>query len=118
MPDARLCPDCDEPLVFAFMDTAGVGGWKQGVGFNTTPDTFHYLCFPCNKAWKQREDGPLTPDVVGDLAFFSCRQDDCGATLTVLNWSPTPTDIELACGNGHRFRVVKGDGDALTLEAF
>ena len=115
MPASFLCPDCDEQLVFAFMDTAGLGGWKTGDGYNVTPDTFHYLCFPCGKAWKQREDGPLTPDVVGDLAFFSCRHDDCGAALTVTAWSPTPTDITLACANGHRYRIATGDGDALAL---
>ena len=44
--------------------------------------------------------------------------DDCGAQLTVLNWSPTPKEITLACANGHRYRIATGDADALTLEAF
>ena len=110
------CPDCGDPIVFAFYDTAGVGAWKQGDGFNTTPDTAHYLCFPCGKAWKQRLDGPLTPDVLGDLAFFSCREQDCGAPLTVTRESAIPTEVQLACPNGHQFQIARGDGDALTLE--
>lgn len=111
------CPDCDEALVFAFWDTAGVGAWKQGDGFNTTPDTAHYICFPCGKAWKQRLDGPLTPDIVGDLAFFSCREQDCGAAMRVTNESSTPTEVELTCQNGHRFQIVPGPGDGLMLQA-
>ena len=134
------CPDCDEPLVFAFWDTAGVGAWKQGDGFNTTPDTAHYICFPCGKAWKQgdgfnttpdtahyicfpcakawkqRLDGPLTQDIVGDLAFFSCREQDCGAAMSVTKESSTPTEIELTCQNGHRFRIVPGPDDGLMLD--
>ena len=113
---SRNCPDCDEPLVFAFWDTAGVGAWKQGDGFNTTPDTAHYICFPCAKAWKQRMAGPLTPDVVGDLAFFSCREQDCGAGMTVTRDSRTPTEIELTCQNGHLFRVAPGPDDGLVIE--
>jgi len=111
------CPDCDEPLAFTFWDTAGVGAWKQGDGFNTTPDTAHYVCFLCAKAWKQRLDGPLTPDVVGDLAFFSCREQDCGASISVTKESPTPTEIELACQNGHRFKVAPGPDGGLVLES-
>jgi len=111
------CPDCDDPLVFAFMDTAGVGAWKRGDGFNTTPDTYHYICFACAKAWKQRLDGPLTPDVLGDLAFFTCKQPDCGAALTVTRLSSTPTEIELTCSNGHRYGVATSDDNSLTLEA-
>jgi len=111
------CPDCDDPLVFAFMDTAGVGAWKRGDGFNTTPDTYHYICFACAKAWKQRLDGPLTPDVLGDIAFFTCKQPDCGAALTVTRLSSTPTEIELTCSNGHRYGVATSDDNWLTLEA-
>src|SRR5678816_4336673 len=36
------CPDCGDPLAYTFTDTAGVGAWKLGDGFNTTPDTRHY----------------------------------------------------------------------------
>jgi hypothetical protein len=111
------CPDCDEPIVFAFWDTAGVGAWKLGDGFNTTADTAHYVCFLCAKAWKQRLDGPLTPDIVGDLAFFSCREQDCGARVAVTKESPTPTEIELACQNGHRFKVAPGPDGGLVLES-
>ena len=114
MPDAHTCPDCDEPLIFAFMDTAGVGAWKQGEGVNTTPDIAHYICFPCGRSWKQRLDGPLTQDIIGDLAFFSCKKDDCGAPLTVTQWSPVPTEIELACANGHQCRV-QAEGDELMV---
>lgn len=110
------CPDCDEPIILAFHDTAGVGAWKQGDGFNTTPDTAHYLCFPCGRAWKQRLNGPLTPDVLGDLAFFCCREQDCGAQLVVTHESVVVTDVELACPNGHAFRVARGAGEELTLE--
>lgn len=109
------CPDCDEMMPFTFMDTAGVGAWKLGDGFNTTPDTAHYVCFPCGKTWKQRLDGPLTPDMVGDIAFFSCAQPECGATLTVTQESATPTEIELACAQGHRYAVRPTDEGGLTL---
>ena len=114
MPEPRTCPDCDEPLVYAFMDTAGVGAWKLGDGFNTTPDIAHYICFPCGRSWKQRLDGPLTQDIIGDLAFFSCKNNDCGAPLAVTQWSPVPTDIEMACANGHAYRVT-ASGDELML---
>jgi hypothetical protein len=114
---ALTCPDCDEPLAYAFHDTSGVGAQKRGDGYNTTPDTAHYICFPCTKAWKQRLNGPLTPDIVGDLAFFSCRNAECGARLTISRESATPTEIELECGEGHRYKVRSGDGDGLMLEA-
>jgi hypothetical protein len=118
MTEASLtCPDCDEPLAYAFHDTSGVGGQKRGDSYNTTPDSAHYICFPCAKAWKQRLSGPLTPDVVGDLAFFSCRITECGAKLTVTHESATPTEIELACGQGHRYRVSAGVGGGLVLES-
>jgi hypothetical protein len=97
------------------MDTAGVGAWKRGDGFNATPDTTHYVCFACLQAWKQRLDGPLTHDVVGDLAFFSCRRDDCGAPLSIARESPTPTGVELACPHGHRYAVRAGDAGGLVL---
>ena len=109
------CPDCDEPVIYAFHDTSGVGAWKRGDGFNTTPDSAHYICFPCHKAWKQRLSGPLTPDIVGDLAFFSCRQSDCGLPLTVTHESAEPTAIELACAKGHAYRVGAVEGGGLTL---
>ena len=112
---SHSCPDCDEPLAFAFLDTSGVGAWKLGDGFNTTPDTRHYVCFACAKAWKQRLTGPLTPDVVGDLAFFSCRQPDCGQPLTVAIDGPTPTDILLSCPNRHRYAVTNGPDGGLIL---
>src|SRR3954447_178431 len=108
------CPDCDDPLVYAFHDTAGVGAQKQGDGYNTTPDTAHYLCFLCLKAWKQRNDGPLTPDVVGDLAFFSCGAADCGQALAVTKEAASAIDIELSCSKGHHYRV-QPDGDGLVL---
>jgi hypothetical protein len=114
-PVAHTCPDCDEPIAYTFTDTSGVGAWKLGDGFNTTPDTLHYVCFPCAKAWKQRLSGPLTPDIVGDIAFFSCRQSGCGARVAVTRESATPRDVELACANGHRYAVqATGDG-GLTL---
>jgi hypothetical protein len=110
----RACPDCEDPLVYAFHTTSGLGAQKQGDGYNTTPDTAHYLCFLCLKAWKQRLDGPLTPDIVGDLAFFSCRAADCGARLELTRESEVPEEIEMACAKGHRYRVERsGDGLAL-----
>ncbi len=112
---ARTCPDCDEPLALAFVDTSGVGAHKRGDRFNTTPDTVHYLCFPCAKAWKQRLDGPPTPDIVGELAFFSCRVAECGRPLAVTRDSVVPTEIELTCAQGHRYAVRPGDGEGLTL---
>lgn len=115
MPANFTCPDCDEPLAYAFHDTAGVGAWKQGEGVNTTPDTAHYLCFPCAKAWKQRLDGPLTPDILGDLAFFVCRRDDCGERLLITRESTVPTENELTCPHGHRFLVVDDGSGGLTL---
>jgi len=111
------CPDCDEPLAFTYLDTSGVGAHKRGDNYNTTPDTRHYVCFACAKAWKQRLDGPLTPDVVGDLAFFTCRVSECGRRLGVLVEGPSPTDVQLGCDGGHRF-VVRSDGsDGLLIEA-
>jgi hypothetical protein len=112
----RVCPDCEERLHYAFHDTSGVGAWKLGDGFNTTPDTAHYICFPCGRAWKQRLSGPLTPDIVGDLAFFSCRQSDCGQPLLAINESATPTDIRLQCAQGHRYAVVVGEQGGLAME--
>ena len=108
------CPDCDEPIARAFHSTSGLGAQKQGDGFNTTPDTVHYLCFLCLKAWKQRLDGPLTPDIVGDLAFFSCRDPECGGRLDVTNDAQSPAGIEMACAKGHRYRI-EADGDGLVL---
>ena len=110
------CPDCDEPLAFTFRDTSGVGAHKRGDSFNTTPDTDHYVCFSCGSAWKQRLSGALTPDVVGDLAFFVCRQPDCGARLTVTRESLVLTDVELTCPRGHAYVVVAADGGGLALE--
>jgi hypothetical protein len=112
---AHECPDCGDPLAFTFMDTAGVGAWKLGDGFNTTPDTRHCVCFACAKAWKQRLSGPLMPDVVGDLAFFSCRQSECGERLAVTHESSVPVEVELACRNGHRYVVHAVDDGGLTL---
>jgi hypothetical protein len=109
------CPDCAGHVPFAFTDTSGVGAWKRGDGFNTTADSAHYVCFPCGKAWKQRLAGPLTPDVVGDLAFFSCRVADCGAKLTMTRESATPTEIELSCSQGHYYLVRATDDGGLTL---
>ena len=114
---SHQCPDCDEPLAFTFSETSGVGGWKRGEGFNTTPDTSHYVCFPCAKTWKQRLAGPLTPDVVGDLVFFSCKRSECGARLDVSREALTPTEVELTCGGGHRYAVRLTDEGGLTLEA-
>ena len=113
----RHCPDCDDPIPYTFTDTAGVGAWKLGDGFNTTPDTLHYVCLPCGKAWKQRLDGPLTPDIIGNLAFFSCRHPDCGATLGVSGEPATPAGAQLLCTNGHRFVVVETEDGGLTLGA-
>jgi len=110
------CPECDDPLVFAFRSTSGLGAQKQGDGYNTAPDTTHYLCFLCLKAWKQRLNGPLTPDIVGELAFFSCRVPECGGRLAITNDAPSPEAIELACANGHHYRVrMDDDGLALAL---
>jgi hypothetical protein len=112
---ARTCPDCDEPVAFTFMDTSGVGAQKRGGGFNATPDTTHYICVPCLKTWKQRASGPLTPDIVGAIAFFSCRQDGCGAPLTVTHESDVLTEIELACASGHRYTMMATDDGGLRL---
>lgn len=116
-PTAFTCPDCDEPLARAFQTTSGVGAHKRGDNFNTTPDTTHYLCFPCAKAWKQRLTGPLTPDVVGELSFFTCRDHSCGAAMTVTRDSDEPTGVELTCAAGHRYAVTRDDdGGGLTLK--
>jgi hypothetical protein len=110
------CPDCGDALVFTFSETSGLGAWKQGGGYNATPDTRHFVCFPCQKAWKQRLDGRLTPDVVGDLAFFTCRQENCGGRLSVTHEDVEPTAIALACPVGHAY-VVRATGEGgLTLE--
>lgn len=109
------CPDCDDPVHFTFMDTAGLGGWKRGDGFNTVPDTSHFVCFSCAKCWKQRQDGPLTPDMIGDIAFFTCRLNECGAAMTVTKGSTVPTEIELTCGKGHAFRIANTDEGGLVV---
>jgi len=97
--------------VFAFRDTSGVGAHKRGDSFNTVPDTDHFVCFPCLKAWKQRLSGPLTPDVVGDLAFFSCRTAGCGARLELAGEFAPSEGGELVCARGHRHKVQpSGDG--------
>jgi len=110
------CPDCDEPLVFTFKDTSGVGAHKRGDNFNTTPDTDHFVCFSCASAWKQRLSGPVTPDIVGDLAFFVCRHADCGGRLAITHESLAPTDVELTCPRGHGYIVVAAQGGGLALE--
>src|SRR5580765_1722316 len=116
IPASHTCPDCDEPLAFTFSETSGVGAWKRGEGFNTRPDTAHYVCFACAKAWKQRLTGPLTPDVVGDMVFFSCKRPECGARLEVTHESLLPTEVQLTCGSGHRYTVTLTDEGGLTLE--
>ena len=112
---AAECPDCGDPLSFAFLDTSGVGAHKRGDHFNTTPDTRHYVCWGCAKAWKQRLTGPLTPDVVGDLALFTCREPACGRPLTVTASSTPPAAVALVCAGGHQHAVRAGE-DGLTLE--
>ena len=114
-PDPRFCPDCGDLIHFTFSETSGLDAWKRGEGYNAAPDTQHYVCFPCGKAWKQRLDGPLTPDVVGDIAFFSCRRDGCGAPLAMTRESANPIEVELACQHGHRFGVHAGDDGGLTI---
>lgn len=115
VPQPHSCPDCDEPMPLTFIETSGLGSWKTGDGYNTEPDTAHYVCFPCAKAWKQRLSGPLTPDVVGEIAFFTCKDTDCGAPLAVTHVSLVPTEVELTCSRGHVFSVEVGDDDALVL---
>ena len=112
---ALLCPDCEELLHYAFHDTSGVGAWKLGGGFATTPDSAHYVCFYCAKAWKQRLDGPLTPDMIGEINFFTCKTPDCGRRLIVTKESPVATEIELTCDGGHRFVVARSDDGELSL---
>ncbi len=117
MTDGRpvpTCPDCDTPLAFAFGSTSGVGAHKRGDHFNTTPDTEHYLCLPCGRAWKQRLSGPITPDIVGELTFFTCRDHECGAAMVVSRESTSPIGTELTCAQGHRYVVVALEG-GLTL---
>lgn len=116
MSSTATCPDCDEPLALAFQSTSGTGAHKRGDHFNTTPDTTHYLCFPCGRAWKQRLSGPFTPDVVGELSFFTCRDHSCGAAMTVTHESAVVTDVQLTCSQGHRYAVADTvEGLALRL---
>ncbi len=114
-PRAHDCPDCEDPLVFAFLDTSGVGAHKRGDRFNTTPDTRHYVCWSCAKAWKQRLDGPPRPDVVGDLALLTCREPECGRPLTLGHGSAPPSPVALVCASGHQ-HVVRALDDGLTVE--
>lgn len=118
---SHSCPDCDEPLTFAFRDTSGTGAHKRGDSFNTVPDTDHYVCLLCLKAWKQRLDGRLTPDVVGDLALFSCRVADCSRRLELAEKqngeNPVGAVLELQCTAGHRFEIRRSDDGSLVLEA-
>jgi hypothetical protein len=111
----HTCPDCDEPLAFTFEETSGLSGWKRGDATNVTPDTFHFVCFPCRKTWKQRLDGPLTQDIVGDIAFFTCSVAGCGGALDVTHESLVPTEVQLGCPAGHRFGVVIAETGELTL---
>jgi hypothetical protein len=113
---SHQCPECDEPLLFAFSEASGLSAWKRGDAVNTDVDTWHYLCLPCGKAWKQRLSGPLTGDVVGDLAFFSCGQPDCGARIHVIREAPTAAEVELACAVGHRYRLSPTDEGGFTLQ--
>jgi len=108
------CPDCDDPLVPAFDSTSGLGAQKQGDAYNTAPDTEHYVCFACEKAWKQRLDGPPTPDIVGELTFFTCPDHDCGRAMVVTAMGDAVTDVHLTCGKGHTYQVVRREG-GLTL---
>jgi hypothetical protein len=114
-PHGFECPDCGDPLVFAFLDTSGVGAHKRGDHFNTVPDTRHYVCWACAKAWKQRLEGPLTPDVVGDLALFTCRAPECGRPLTRTEGALPAARVELSCASGHRHAARLAD-DGLTVE--
>lgn len=110
------CPDCDEPLAFTYRDTSGVGAHKRGDHYNTTPDTDHYICFPpVRRPGSSDSTGPLTPDVVGDLAFFTCRVADCGERLGVTHESTTPADVRLTCPRGHQHEVAAGDGGGLVV---
>jgi hypothetical protein len=111
------CPDCDEALAFTFSETSGLSAWKRGDAVNLIVDTLHYVCFLCAKTWKQRLDGPLTQDVVGDIVFFSCGQPDCGRPIRVTHESLTPTEVELACEAGHRYGVQLTEEGGLTLLA-
>ena len=116
MTHPHSCPECEVPLAFAFRDASGQGAHKRGDAFNTAADTDHYVCLPCLKAWKQRLDGPLTPDVVGELAFFTCREPACGSRLELVRESGTPAGTELACSSGHRYVVVGAPEGALALD--
>ncbi len=113
---ARTCPACDDPIVFTFSEASGLGAWKQGQAMNVTPDTNHYVCFPCARAWKQRLDGPLTEDIVGDLAFFYCRATGCGERMIVTRISADPTGVEIGCSRGHRYGMVRTDEGGLAVE--
>lgn len=115
LPPIYNCPDCDEALAFTFSETSGLSAWKRGDAANTQVDTMHYVCFACAKTWKQRLQGPLTPDIVGDLVFFACGAPDCGRQLRVTRESLLPTEIELACENGHQYGVTLTDEGGLTL---
>jgi hypothetical protein len=105
------CPDCGDPLAFTFHSTSGVGAHKRGDHYNTTPDTRHYACFACAKAWKQRLDGPLTPDVIGELTLFTCPDHSCGSPMTATTRPDDPAGIRLACRQGHGYRVTMSDGE-------
>jgi hypothetical protein len=108
------CPACDEPLDYAFMDTSGLGGQKRGDAYNTVPDSAHYVCFACASAWKQRADGPLTPDAIGEIAFFTCRAPDCGRPLVVTSGTDAMS-VELECGDRHRFFLARTDDGELAI---
>ena len=110
------CPDCGDPLAFTFRSTSGVGAHKRGDNYNTTPDTSHYACFGCAKAWKQRLEGPLTPDLIGELTFFTCPDHSCGSQMSATELSDDVADVRLACSRGHAYRVVASD-EGLTLAA-
>jgi hypothetical protein len=57
----------------------------------------------------------LTPDIVGTLAFFTCKHHDCARQLDVTRASSESEDDSLVCAAGHHFTLRTIAEGSLTL---
>ena len=110
------CPDCDEPLVLTFQIRAALAPTSAATTSTPRPTPITSCALHAGRPGSSGCRAPVTPDVVGDLAFFVCRRADCGGRLVITHESLVPTDIELTCPRGHGYIVVAADGGGLMLQ--